>query len=49
MTVAQQDGLDAVELETAAFDVVRQGVALSGIEEIGFVVMFDERGKTVLA
>ena len=37
-----------VELESAAFYIVRQRVPLSGIEKIGFVVMFDERGKSVL-
>ena len=49
MPVAQQDGLDVVEFESAAFDIVRQGVPLPGIKEIGFVVMFDEGGKPVFA
>ena len=48
MAVAQQDGRDAFQLDAAPLDVVRQGVALAGIEKNRLSVVLDEGRESVL-
>ena len=47
MAVAQQDGGDVGQRDAAAADIVRQGMALAGVEKERLAVVLDEGGKAV--